>query len=149
MKAVALLSGGLDSILASRIIKDLGVELIAFNTLSPFCLCTHRSSSGCYHGAASAAKQLGLRFIHRDVSLEFLEIVKAPKHGYGSNLNPCIDCRIFIAWSAAVFFDWLRGYAHAVPGWCKCGCCYPGTIICNRPAFFKSAQLSHFKIFGR
>ena len=45
MKAVALLSGGLDSILASRIIKDLGVGLIAFNTVSPFCLCTHQQ--GC------------------------------------------------------------------------------------------------------
>lgn len=96
MKAIALLSGGLDSILASRIIKDLGVELIAFNTVSPFCLCTHRSSSGCYHGAASAAKQLGLRFLNKDVSLEFLEIVNAPKHGYGSNVNPCIDCRILL-----------------------------------------------------
>lgn len=96
MKAVALLSGGLDSILASRIIKDLGIELTAFNTLSPFCLCTRRSSSGCYHGAASAAKQLGLRFLSKDVSLEFLEIVKAPKHGYGSNVNPCIDCRILL-----------------------------------------------------
>lgn len=96
MKAIALISGGLDSTLAARLTLDLGLELIALNTLTPFCLCNRRSSSGCLHGASSVAKELGLRLISIDVTDEFLEIVRSPKHGYGSNMNPCIDCRILL-----------------------------------------------------
>ena len=96
MKAIALISGGLDSTLATKLIKGLGIELIALNTLSPFCLCNHRSSQGCLYGAGSVAKELALKLISINVSDEFLEIVKKPKHGYGSNMNPCIDCRILL-----------------------------------------------------
>jgi tRNA U34 2-thiouridine synthase MnmA/TrmU len=96
MKAIALISGGLDSTLAARLTKDLGVELVALNTLSPFCLCNRRSSSGCAHGAGKVAKELGLKLISVNVSDEFIEIVKKPKYGYGSNMNPCIDCRILL-----------------------------------------------------
>ncbi|MDP2938184.1 MAG: hypothetical protein Q8N72_02930, partial [Candidatus Omnitrophota bacterium] len=96
MKAIALISGGLDSTLATKLIQDLGIELIALNTVSPFCLCNRRSSRGCLYGANSVAKQLGLKLISVDVSKDFLEIVKKPKHGYGSNMNPCIDCRILL-----------------------------------------------------
>lgn len=96
MKAIALLSGGLDSTLAAKIVQGLGIELIAFNTISPFCLCNHRSATGCFHGASAVAKDLGIRFLCQDVADEFLEIVKAPAHGYGSNINPCIDCRILL-----------------------------------------------------
>lgn len=96
MKALALISGGLDSCLAAKIIKDLGIELIAFNTVSPFCLCTHRSASGCIHGAHSVAQNLGLKLISVNVADELFKIIKKPKHGYGSNMNPCIDCRILL-----------------------------------------------------
>ncbi|MFH1889195.1 MAG: tRNA 4-thiouridine(8) synthase ThiI [Candidatus Omnitrophota bacterium] len=96
MRAITLISGGLDSTLATRLIQDSGIELIAVNTVSPFCLCNRRSSEGRSCGANSAAKQLGLKLISIDVSKEFIEIVKKPKHGYGSNMNPCIDCRILL-----------------------------------------------------
>ncbi|MFH0912954.1 MAG: tRNA 4-thiouridine(8) synthase ThiI [Candidatus Omnitrophota bacterium] len=96
MKAIALISGGLDSTLATKIIHGLDIELVALNTISPFCLCNHRSSSGCFHGATQAAKTLGLKLISIQVSEEYLEIVRKPKHGYGSQMNPCIDCRILL-----------------------------------------------------
>jgi tRNA U34 2-thiouridine synthase MnmA/TrmU len=96
MKAIALISGGLDSTLATRLVQDLGIELIALNTFSPFCLCNHRAKNGCFHGAASLAKELGIRLVSVNVSEEFIRIVKHPAHGYGSNLNPCIDCRILL-----------------------------------------------------
>jgi tRNA U34 2-thiouridine synthase MnmA/TrmU len=96
IKAIALISGGLDSTLAAKLMQGLGIELIALNTVSPFCLCNHRSSSGCFHGASVAAKELGLPLRSINVSGELLEIVKKPKHGYGSNMNPCIDCRILL-----------------------------------------------------
>lgn len=96
MKAIALVSGGLDSTLATKLVQDLGIDLVCLNTVSPFCLCNHRSSSGCFHGASSVAKDLGLKLISVNVCEEFLEIVKEPAHGYGSNMNPCIDCRILL-----------------------------------------------------
>jgi len=96
MKAIALISGGLDSSLAAKLIKGLGVELIALNTVTPFCLCNHHSSSGCFHTTHQTAKNLGLKLVTIDVSGEILKIVERPKHGYGSNMNPCIDCRILL-----------------------------------------------------
>jgi len=96
MKAIALISGGLDSTLATKLIQNLGIELICLNTVSPFCLCNHRSSKGCLYGVASTAKELGLKLVSINVTDEFLDIVKKPRHGYGSNMNPCIDCRILL-----------------------------------------------------
>ncbi|MCM8797533.1 MAG: hypothetical protein NC923_06650 [Candidatus Omnitrophica bacterium] len=96
MKAVALISGGLDSTLAAKIAQDLGLELLAFNMKSPFCLCDLRAGNGCIHGALSAAKRLGLKLVSVDVSNEILEIIRRPRFGYGSNMNPCIDCRILL-----------------------------------------------------
>lgn len=90
------MSGGLDSTLAAKITKDLGIDLVALNTVSAFCLCNHRSSSGCFHGVNSTAKDLNIKLISLNVAEELLEIVKKPKHGYGSNMNPCIDCRILL-----------------------------------------------------
>lgn len=96
MKAIALISGGLDSTLAAKITQDLGIELVCLNTKTPFCLCDHHSASGCFHTAAQVAKNLGLELVSLNVTNEFLEIVKDPPHGYGSNMNPCIDCRILL-----------------------------------------------------
>lgn len=96
MRAIVLISGGLDSTLAAKIMKDLGIELIALNTVSPFCLCNHRSATGCFHGTSAVVKDLGIKLISINVGNEFLNIVKDPKHGYGSHMNPCIDCRILL-----------------------------------------------------
>ncbi len=96
MKAIALISGGLDSTLAARLMQDLGIELVCLNTVSPFCLCNRPSSTGCMHGARKVAKDLNLKLISIDVGEEILKIVKNPRFGYGSNINPCIDCRILL-----------------------------------------------------
>lgn len=93
LKAVGLLSGGLDSTLAARLILEQGVEVHAINFTSPFCCCTPKDA-GCA-AVVTAVKQLGSIPLER-VSLgdEYLEIVKRPKHGYGSAMNICVDCRI-------------------------------------------------------
>ena len=97
MKALVLLSGGLDSTLAARLSQELGLELIAFNTVSPFCTCAKSSrSGGCLHSAGSAASMLGLRLVSVDVASDLLEIIRRPRHGFGSHMNPCIDCRILL-----------------------------------------------------
>ena len=92
-KAVALLSGGLDSILAVRLMLEQGIEIEAINFLTLFCTCTRK---GCKHAATEAAETLKVNLKVFNISEEYLEIVKNPKHGYGSNMNPCIDCRILI-----------------------------------------------------
>src|SRR3989338_1676799 len=93
MKAIALVSGGLDSTLAARIIKDLAVDLIALNTRSPFCLCNRKKADGsCSHEAGRVSQELGVKIIAINTAAEFLEIVKKPKHGYGSPKKPFLYC---------------------------------------------------------
>lgn len=94
MKAIALLSGGLDSTLAVRLIKEQGIEIIALNLKTPFCLCDRGNSAGCGSYSRKAAQELGIEFRVVNVAEEFLPVLKNPKYGYGSNMNPCIDCRI-------------------------------------------------------
>ncbi len=92
-KAIGLISGGLDSILAVKIILDCGIEVYGLNFVSPFCTCTKK---GCRHQATKVAQEFGfpLRVIH--LREEYIQMVKNPKYGYGKNLNPCIDCRILL-----------------------------------------------------
>ena len=91
IKALALLSGGLDSTLATELILKQGIDVEAVNFMSPFCLC---KKGVC--GAAEAAKQLNVPLKVISVGTEYLKVVRKPKHGYGRNMNPCIDCRIFM-----------------------------------------------------
>jgi len=94
MKAIVLLSGGLDSTLAARVVLDLGIELEALNFLTVFCTCTTRGET-CL-ASQKAVDALGIPLKVMNVSEEYLDVVKHPQHGYGSNMNPCIDCRIFM-----------------------------------------------------
>ena len=94
MRAVALLSGGLDSLLAVKVMLEQGVEVEALNFVSVFCTCTPKNSS--CSAARSAVRQLGIPLKAVNTSKQFLEVVKSPKHGYGRNLNPCLDCRILM-----------------------------------------------------
>ena len=91
VKALGLLSGGLDSILATEMILKQGIEVVAFNVKSPFCLC---KKGGC--GAVDAAKQLNVPLKVVAAGNDYLLMLRKPKHGYGRNMNPCIDCRIFL-----------------------------------------------------
>lgn len=94
MKAIALLSGGLDSTLAAKIVLEQRIELEALNFLTVFCTCTNRGET-CL-ASQKAVDALGIPLKVFNVSEEYLDVVKHPKHGYGSNMNPCIDCRIFM-----------------------------------------------------
>jgi len=91
MKALALLSGGLDSSLAIKLIQEQGIEVEGVSFTSPF--------FG-PENAKKAAEELGIRLYIRDISSEILEVVKNPRYGYGKNMNPCIDCHILMAQKA-------------------------------------------------
>jgi tRNA U34 2-thiouridine synthase MnmA/TrmU len=91
MKALALLSGGLDSTLAVKLMLNQGIEVETINFVTPFCLCKR----GC-SGAAEVAKKFHVPVKIVNVGREYLKILRNPKYGYGRNMNPCIDCRIFM-----------------------------------------------------
>jgi tRNA-specific 2-thiouridylase len=91
-KAIGLLSGGLDSTLATKIILDMGFEVIALNFKTPFCCCD--TEQKCYSEAVTQKFNIPLKRIYGEQ--DYLEVVKNPKHGYGKNMNPCLDCRIFL-----------------------------------------------------
>ena len=90
MKALGLLSGGLDSTLATKLILDQGIDVVTINFTSPFCLC---SRGGC--GAVEVAKKFNIPIKIVKKGEDYLRIIRNPKHGYGKNMNPCIDCRIY------------------------------------------------------
>ncbi len=101
-KAVALFSGGLDSILAIRLMLEQDIEVHALNFLTVFCTCT---SKGCMHQATKASKELGVPLKVMNITLEYMEVVKNPKYYRGRNMNPCLDCRIFTFKKAKDFMD--------------------------------------------
>jgi len=94
-KAIALMSGGLDSNLAIRLLHDMGIELIGVHFTGPFCMC-NRGAGGCIHYAKKIADELGIEFSTRPLGTEYLDIVVNPKHGRGSGMNPCLDCRMLM-----------------------------------------------------
>jgi len=95
VKAIGLLSGGLDSTLATRIMQKLGFDITVVNFSSPFCTCTHQGH-GCKNEAARLAEELGMPARVEFMGKEYIELVRNPRFGYGKNMNPCIDCRIMI-----------------------------------------------------
>ncbi len=83
VKGIGLFSGGLDSILAAKIMMAQGVEVMGVTCTTPFFS---------PEKARAAAKMMGLSLIEADISEEHLDMLKSPKYGYGKNMNPCIDC---------------------------------------------------------
>lgn len=92
VKAVSLFSGGLDSILATELIRRQGIEVIAFNIKTPFGIPKKDGSTE----ANQAAEQLNVPLKVLNVDKEYIKMLRNPKHGYGKNINPCVDCKIFI-----------------------------------------------------
>ncbi len=92
VKAISLLSGGLDSILATELISKQGIEVIAFNVKTPFCIPKKDGTSE----ATEAANQLKVPLKVVSVENDYVKMLRNPKYGYGKNMNPCIDCKIFM-----------------------------------------------------
>lgn len=120
-KAVALISGGLDSLLAAKVIMDQGVHVEGINFYTGFCVEGHThairkqdKSKTKRNNALWSAEQLGIKLHIIDISEDYKDIVINPKHGYGQNLNPCLDCKIFMvnqakawAWMEENDFDFI------------------------------------------
>ncbi len=90
-RAIALFSGGLDSILAAMLVHELGVDVTLLHVQH---LWSGGESARCRIEAAAERMGLPLRVV--DATDEHLDVVRHPQHGYGSAINPCVDCHIFM-----------------------------------------------------
>ncbi len=118
-KAVALISGGLDSLLAAKLIQDQGIRVEGINFYTGFCVEGHTHAIRKRdrdkikrNNALWVAEQLGIKLHIVDIVEEYKQVVINPKHGYGANLNPCLDCKIFMikkanAWIQQNNFDFI------------------------------------------
>lgn len=91
VKALALFSGGLDSILAIKLIQEQGIAVEAITFLTPF----YSARAGGF-SLERAAQQLGVPLKVVRLGLDYLRVIRKPKYGYGRHMNPCIDCRIYM-----------------------------------------------------
>ena len=113
-KAVALISGGLDSLLAAKLMVDQGIHVEGINFFTGFCVEGHthairnkdkEKKSKKRNNALWSAEQLGIKLHIIDIIEPYKEVVLNPKHGYGANMNPCLDCKIFMVKEA---MNWMQ-----------------------------------------
>ena len=124
IKAVALISGGLDSMLAAKVVMEQGVHVEGVNFFTGFCVEGHthairkrRGTAPKRNNALWVAEQLGVKLHIIDVIEEYKRVLLAPKHGYGQHLNPCLDCKIFMV-EKALAWGFMRdnGFDFIVTG---------------------------------
>ncbi len=100
-KAIVLMSGGLDSTLAAKLLQEQGVEVLGVNFSTGFCVTDHKRATAkpgsdpkkLRHEGLRAGADLGVPVEIVDLREDYLDVVFNPKHGYGANMNPCVDCR--------------------------------------------------------
>lgn len=88
-KCVALISGGLDSTLAAKLMLAQGIEVQGLYLSMSWGCCEKEKAVAC-------AAQLGIPLMVLSVGDAYLDVIRAPKYGYGSGMNPCVDCRIYM-----------------------------------------------------
>ncbi|WP_348720106.1 tRNA (5-methylaminomethyl-2-thiouridylate)-methyltransferase [uncultured Alcanivorax sp.] len=117
-RAIALVSGGLDSMLAVKVMQEQGIEVEGVNFFTGFCVEGHThairkkdQNKEKRNNALWVAEQLGIKMHIIDISEEYKDVVLNPKHGYGANLNPCLDCKIFMVNQATLMINKARELA--------------------------------------
>lgn len=112
IKAVSLISGGLDSLLSTKVIMDQGIHVEGINFFTGFCVEGHThairkkdKAKPKRNNALWVAEQLGIKLHIIDVIEEYKDILLNPKHGYGQNMNPCLDCKGFMVKKA---HEWIK-----------------------------------------
>lgn len=112
-KAIVLMSGGLDSTLAAKLLQEQGIEVLGVNFSTGFCLSDHKRATAkpgadpekFRHEGLRAGADLGVPVEIVDLRDDYLEVVFNPKHGYGANINPCVDCRAHMLTKAKAIME--------------------------------------------
>lgn len=92
-KAIGLFSGGLDSILATKLISEQGVTVLALHFRSPFEVPGRVGSEDRLQKLAATA---GASLLVLELGDEYLDVVRQPKQGYVRQMAPCVDCILFM-----------------------------------------------------
>lgn len=111
--ALALFSGGLDSILACRVVSEQGVKVKALKFVTPFFDYDLLGKKQQYK--EEVWKKYAIDVDVRDITQEYLELLKNPPHGFGKNFNPCIDCKIMMIRQAKALMP-LYGASFIITG---------------------------------
>ncbi len=88
-KCIALISGGLDSSLAAKLMLEQGITVSGLYLSMSWGCCQKEK-------ARQAAAELGIALMVLGVGDAYLDVIRKPKYGYGSGMNPCVDCRIYM-----------------------------------------------------
>ena len=111
-KAVSLISGGLDSMLATKALIEQGIHVEGINFYTGFCVEGHTQAlrkknkeKPKRNNSLWVAEQLGIKLHIIDIVDEYKDVVINPRYGYGANLNPCLDCKIFMVQKAR---EWIK-----------------------------------------
>lgn len=111
-KALSLISGGLDSMLATKVIQDQGVHVEGVNFYTGFCVEGHTHAirkqdekKPKRNNSLWVAEQLGIKLHIIDIVEEYKDVVINPKHGYGAHMNPCLDCKVFMVKKATQWIE--------------------------------------------
>ncbi len=102
-KAIAMISGGLDSIIAAKLIQDQGVEVIGIYFSSPFW--SSREKEKKIILSSLTTNGIDIRIIPMED--DFIDMIRHPRHGKGKGVNPCIDCKIFMLLKAKKIMEEL------------------------------------------
>lgn len=94
VRAISLFSGGLDSICATRLVMEQGIEVIAIKFITPFFGYDILRDTEKYRRETKEKYGIDVRIV--DISDEYLKLLRQPSHGFGKYFNPCIDCKIFM-----------------------------------------------------
>lgn len=105
VKALSLFSGGLDSILATRLVMEQGIEVKAIKFVSPF---FHYEILEDVEGYRRRMyEKFGIDALVVDISEEYMQMLRNPAYGFGKNFNPCVDCKIFMVSRAKAMLEEL------------------------------------------
>lgn len=136
-RAISLISGGLDSMLATKAVMEQGVHVEGINFYTGFCVegHTHAIRKNAQNkikrnNALWVAEQLGIKLHIIDIVEEYKSVVLNPKYGYGANMNPCLDCKIFMVKKA---HEWIQQHHFDF--------IITGEVIGQRPMSQRSATM--------
>ena len=111
IKAIGMLSGGLDSRLAVRLMQGQGIQVLGLHFYTGFCIASRNRRVGrverpsARHEALDAGAELDVPVEMIDIAHEYTSVVLNPRYGYGSGMNPCVDCRIFMLRKAREYME--------------------------------------------
>ncbi|OAG28680.1 hypothetical protein [Thermodesulfatator autotrophicus] len=132
-KALLLFSEGLDSILAGKLIASQGIDVVAVRFITPFFGWHWKGREKDFDQYVQEEFGFAAGVI-KDITPAYLKMLKAPPHGYGSQFNPCIDCKVLMLKEAKKLMEELEA-----------GFIITGEVVGQRPMSQMKNTLRHIE----